>query len=171
MDAWWQRLDGGLRAAMPSATALFLALLGVSAWPLPHLGPVMPPLAFIALFYWAAHRPDLFPPIVAFFLGLLNDFINGGPLGLSALLFTVAHQIIWRQRGLFAGHSFFILWLGFALAAALLMLAQWVLMGLLTWQPAPPVPILVQTILAILLFPLPCWIFIQLQRTVLSSNE
>jgi rod shape-determining protein MreD len=170
MDAFWQRLDSWLKAAMPSVTALLMALLSVGAWPIPHLGSVMPPLAFIALFYWSAHRPDLFPPAAAFATGLLNDLVNGHPLGLTALLFTGAHQIIWRQRGLFAGHSFLMLWSGFALAATLFMFAEWLVMGLLAWQMAPLLPVLIQTVLAIVLFPLPCWIFIQLQRSVLNVN-
>ncbi|MDR3423809.1 MAG: rod shape-determining protein MreD [Alphaproteobacteria bacterium] len=170
MDIFWQRLDAWFRIAMPSATAVLLALLGVVVWPLPYLGPVMPPLAFIALFYWSAHRPDLFPSGVAFLLGVLNDVINGFPLGVSAFLFTLAHQLIWRQRRFFAGHSFFMLWSGFALASALMMVAEWLLIGLVRWQATPFLPVLVQTVLAIVVFPLPCWIMIWLQRSVLSAG-
>jgi rod shape-determining protein MreD len=170
MEALWQRLDLWLRAAMPAITALLMALLGVSAWPFPYLEPVMPPLAFIALFYWSAHRPDLFPPILAFSIGFLNDLISGAPLGLSALLFTIAHQIIWRQRSLFAGHSFLMLWAGFSLAATLMIFAQWGLMGVLSWQFAPLLPVFLQTVLAVAFFPLPCWVFIQIQRVMLSPS-
>lgn len=168
MDVVWQRLDQGLRLAMPSAVALLMTLLSVIVWPLPYLGPVMPPLGFIALYYWSTHRPDLFPPGIAFLLGFLNDIINGLPLGISALLFTLAHQVIFRQRRFFAGHSFFMLWSGFALAAAVLMLAEWFLISLVRWQPSPFLPVLMQTVLAIVIFPLPCWILIRLQRSVLS---
>jgi rod shape-determining protein MreD len=170
MEALWQRLDLWLRAATPSASALFMALIGISAWPVPYLGSVMPPLAFIALFYWSAHRPDLFSPSIAFSIGLLNDLINSTPLGLSAFLFTVAHQIIWRQRGIFAGHSFFMLWAGFALAASAMMLAQWILLGVVNWQITPFLPALTQTVLAIIIFPLPCWILIQIQRNIVSPS-
>jgi rod shape-determining protein MreD len=170
MEAFWQRLDLSLRAAIPSISAVLLTLLSVSAWPLPYLGPVRPVLGFIALFYWAAHNPALFPPVVAFAVGLMNDSLNGWPLGLSALLFVGAHQVICRRRTLFAGHSFLLLWFGFALAAALLMFVQWILMGLLRWQVTPFLPVLLQALLTIVLFPLLCWIFIQLQRTVLGAN-
>jgi rod shape-determining protein MreD len=170
MEQLWQRLDLWLRIAVPTATALLMTLLSVCAWPLPYLGPVMPPLAFIALYYWATHRPDLFPPSIAFILGLLNDIINGLPMGISAFLFTLAHQIIWRQRRFFSGHSFIMLWSGFALAALTLMVAQWALMALVCWQITPLLPILVQAALAIILFPMPCWIMIRLQRSVLSVN-
>lgn len=168
MEAFWQRLDINIRASMPAAVALLLTLLGVGAWPFPHLETVMPPLGFIALFYWAAHRPDLFPPALAFALGLLSDVINGGPLGVMALLFTLAQQIVWRQRSVFAGHSFLMLWAGFSLAVAALVVSQWLLTGLIEWQLAPALPVFLQMVLAIVVFPLPCWIFIQLQRNVLG---
>ena len=170
MEALWQRLDLWLRAALPLFSALLMTLLAVCAAPFPYLESVMPPLGFIALFYWSAHRPDLFPPAFAFATGLLSDIINGGPLGLSALLFTVAQQGIWRQRSLFAGHSFFMLWSGFSLIITLLIFTQWLLIGLLNWHIAPFLPVLVQMILAIIFFPLPCWLFIQIQRSALSQN-
>jgi rod shape-determining protein MreD len=169
MEFFWQRLDQGLRFAMPSFVALVMTLLSVIIWPLPYLGPVMPPLAFIALYYWSTHRPDLFPSSVAFVLGILNDIINDLPMGISAFLFTIAHQIIWRQRRFFAGHSFFMLWSGFAVAATLLMICQWSLIGLVRWQVVPFFPVFIQTVLAIVIFPLPCWIMIRLQRAALST--
>src|ERR1700735_2446392 len=102
---------------MPAVVGLVMALMSVIVWPLPYIGAVMPPLAFIALYYWTTHRPDLFPPSVAFALGLLNDIINQYPLGVSAFLFTMMHQVILQGRRFFAGHSFLMLWSGFALAA------------------------------------------------------
>ena len=168
MEIVWQRLDIWLRAALPAATGFIMTLMSVVVWPLPHLGPVMPPLALVALFYWSTHRPDLFPASVAFFLGLLNDIIHNLPIGISAFLFTLAHEIIWRQRRFFVGHSFFMLWSGFVLVSVVLMVLQWILVALVSWQIVPFLPILLQTILAVLFFPLPCWVLIRLQRTALS---
>lgn len=170
MELVWQRLDQGLRVMMPSALTVMMTLLSVIAWPLPFLGAVMPPLAFIALYYWATHRPDLLPTGVAFACGLLHDLINGLPLGVSALLFTTAHYVIVRQQRFFAGHSFFILWSGFALSAVALMIAQWLMIGLIHGQITPFLPVLTQTVLAILLFPLPCWFFIIAQRNTLTNG-
>jgi rod shape-determining protein MreD len=170
MNVVWQRLDHWLRLAMPSVITLLMTLLSVIVWPLPYLGSVMPPLAFIALYYWSSHRPDLFPSGIAFLIGLLNDIINNLPIGVSAFLFTVAHQLILRQRRFFAGHSFFMLWSGFALASTLLMITEWILIALVRWQPSPFMPVLIQTVLAIVIFPLPCWILIRLQRAALTPG-
>ncbi|MDD4615596.1 MAG: rod shape-determining protein MreD [Alphaproteobacteria bacterium] len=171
MEALWQRLDLWLRAALPLASTLFMTLLGSGAWPIPYLGTVMPPLAFIALFYWSAHRPDLFSPSAAFGIGILNDLVGGGAmLGTSALLFTVAHQIIFQQRSVFAGRSFLMLWTGYCIAATVLMLLQWTMQGFLEWRFVPILPVLTQAVLGIVLFPLPCWILIRLQRFTASPS-
>ena len=169
-DIFWQRLDHGARLSLPFTVTLAMTLLSVVAWPLPYLGSVMPPLAFLSLYYWAIHRPDLFNSGMAFVIGFLNDTISGLPLGVSALLFTVAHQVILRQRRFFAGHSFFMLWAGFALASAALMLFQWGLVALARWQIQPVLPVLMQTVLAIIVFPLPCWVMIRVQRATPSAE-
>jgi len=166
---FWQRFDQGARFAVPFASALLFALAGVIAWPLPYFGAVAPPLALIAVYYWAIHRPDLFRPGMAFAIGLLNDVLHFLPLGLSALIFVAAHQLVWRQRRFFAGHSFFMLWWGFALTMVVAMLAAWLLQMLLRWQILPFGPVLWQALLAIALFPLPCWLLIRLQRAIPSG--
>jgi rod shape-determining protein MreD len=166
----WQRFDSGARLSLPFVTALVCTLLSVIAWPVPHLGTVAPPLGLIALYYWTIHRPDLFRPWMVFVLGLLNDFINYLPLGLSALLFVAAHQLILRQRRFFAGHSFFMMWFGFILMLFIVMITEWIGLCLIRWQGVPFLPVLAQCVMAIVFFPLPCWILIYLQRTALSQN-
>jgi len=166
----WQRLDQSARLVLPCATALVFVLLGAMTWPLPYFGEVAPPLALIAIYYWAIHRPDLFSPAMAFFVGLLNDVLHFLPLGLSALLFVGAHQFVFSQRRFFAGHSFYMMWWGFALTILLAMLVQWVFLSLFRWQMIPFMPVLLQVVLAIVLFPLPCWVLIRLQRAVLSAG-
>ncbi len=170
MEALWQRLDLWLRAALPLASALFMTLLGVGVWPIPYIGMVMPPLSFMAVFYWSAHRPDLFPPVAAFGIGLLNDVIADGPLGPSAMLFTIAHQIIFQQRSVFTGHSFLMLWTGYCIAATSMMISQWALQGILQWQIAPFFPVLTQAVLGIVLFPIAGWALIHLQRSTTSQS-
>lgn len=166
----WQRLDQGTRLIVPCATALVFALLGAGKWPLPYFGEVAPPLALIAVYYWAIHRPDLFGPGTAFLIGLLNDVLHFLPLGLSALLFVGAHQFVFSQRRFFAGHSFYMMWWGFALMILIVMFIEWALLGLFRWQVIPFSPVFLQAVLAIVIFPLPCWLLIRLQRAALSAG-
>ncbi len=170
IDVVWQRLDSGARSALPFVTVLLCTFFSVVAWPLPHLGAVAPPLGLIALYYWAGHRPDLFRPSMAFIIGLLNDVLHSLPLGLSALLFVGAHQLILQQRRFFTGHSFYMTWFGFSLVIVIVMLLEWLAICLLRWQGLPFFPVLMQMMLAIVIFPLPCWLLIRLQRNVLSAG-
>src|SRR5271154_2136448 len=98
LDSVLQRLDHAARTALPFVTTLLCVLLGAAAWPVPYLGAVAPPLALMAVYYWAIHRPDLLRPWMVFVIGFLNDAVHDMPLGLSALLFVAAHQVVFRQR-------------------------------------------------------------------------
>jgi hypothetical protein len=55
------------------------------------------------------------------------------------------------------------------MAATALMILEWILITLVRWQPIPFLPVLIQTVLAITIFPLPCWILIRLQRIALPT--
>jgi rod shape-determining protein MreD len=167
---FWQRLDHGLRLILPLAVTLAFVLLGVVAWPLPFYGQVAPPFALIAVYYWAIHRPDLFRPGMAFLVGILNDVMHDLPLGLSALVFVGAHHLVYSQRRFFAGHSFFMMWWGFALTILIVMFVEWGMLGLVRWQMVPFMPVLLQALLAIVIFPVPCWFLIRLQRAALSAS-
>ena len=165
-----QKLDNGARAALPFVVTLLFAFLSVVALPLPYLGTVMPPLALISVYYWSLHRPDLFGPGLAFLIGLLFDIINYLPPGLSALLFVGVQQIVYRQRRFFAGHSFFMMWTGFTLTVLTVMLCEWFLLCIIRWQAMPFLPVFVQSLMVIIIFPIPCWILIRLQRAFLSLS-
>lgn len=170
LTVFWQRLDNAVRMALPFATAVMCTLLSVMTLPVPYLGTIAPPLALIAIYYWTLHRPDLLRPSMVFIVGLLNDIINDFPLGLSALLFVSAHHFILMQRRFFTGHSFMMTWAGFILTVLVVMICQWLLLCIIRWQGVPLQPVFVPSILAIVLFPIPCWIFIRLQRNVLSQG-
>ena len=165
-----QRLDYGARVALPFLTTLFCLFLGVIPLPIPYIGTVAPPLVLIAIYYWAGHRPDVFRPSMAFMLGFLNDIVNFLPIGLSAILFLCVYQIVLTQRRLFTKQPFLILWMGFVIVAVVTQLACWILVCLLNGHYIPILPILIQTLMVCAIFPIPCWLFIQMQRTILSQS-
>ena len=170
LSAIWQRVDQNARLATPFIVTLVFVLLGVIVWPLPRFGEVAPPLALMGVYYWAIHRPDLFRPGMAFLIGLLNDALHLLPLGLSALIFVGAHQLVFSQRRFFAGHSFFMMWWGFALTVLLALFTEWSFLSVIRWEMIPFLPVFLQVVLAIVIFPLPCWLLIRLQRAALSTG-
>ena len=88
-DLAWQKLEQFLRHAAPSLATFLLVLLSVTPLPIPSYGSVAPVLPMIAIYYWAAHRPDLLPFSVVFVAGLLHDILSGGPLGLHSFVFLI----------------------------------------------------------------------------------
>ena len=62
-------------------------------------------------------RPDLMTPFWVFLLGVLEDFLSGGPPGVWAASFLAAYFLIDRQRDMLAGLSGLGAIIGFAVSA------------------------------------------------------
>jgi hypothetical protein len=62
------------------------------------------------------------------------------------------------------------MWFGFILMIVIVMFAEWLGLCLIRWQGMPLFPVFMQVLLAIILFPLPCWLLIWLQRSALSQQ-
>jgi rod shape-determining protein MreD len=164
------RIDQGARQVLPAATTLLFIVMGVAAWPLPYIGPLAPSFGLMGIYYWSIHRPDLFGPFLVFLFGLLQDALQGFPLGLSAFLFVATYQIVLSQRRYFSGQVFPMLWFGFALVMLLNFLAAWVLFWIVTGVRVAFLPPLFQAAFSIIVFPLPAWALIRLQRAFLSAR-
>lgn len=125
--AFWRRLDTLSREMAPVALTFALLLLSTLPLRVPAFNVLMPSLSMIAVFYWVLYRPDLMPAVAAFALGLLEDCLSGTPIGVSALVLTCVHAGVTAQRRFFAGKSFAIVWLGFAVVATLAFFLAWLL--------------------------------------------
>ena len=170
LAAFAQRLEQGARYLLPLASTLLFILLSAVAWPVPYVDAIVPSLGLIAVYYWSIYRPDMFRPLAAFGCGLLNDAIHFLPLGLTALVFVAVHQLVLRQRRFFAGQTFFMQWAGFALVMLLVMATHWLVLSAFNSQWMVFLPILLQGLLTIVIYPLPAWILIRLQRAALSQR-
>ncbi|MGD2132603.1 MAG: rod shape-determining protein MreD [Maricaulaceae bacterium] len=78
----------------------------------------MPWLPLAPVFYWGMLRPDLSRAVTAFVLGLFQDFVSGGPLGVWALAYLVAFSAAAPQRGAMSGQTAGAVWIGFVLFVA-----------------------------------------------------
>ncbi len=165
-----QRLDYAARMAVPFILAISFTILGVVRWPIPYLGTITPLFALMIVYYWAIHRPDLFRPSMAFAIGLLNDILQQMPIGISALLLVILYQIVFNNRRFFSGHSFFMMWVGFLMTTLAYGTLIWLMLSIWEWQFYPALPLVVQMIFSIVLFPLPCWVLIKIQRVALSAE-
>lgn len=164
----WHRLDTVARQLVPFLMTLALLLAGILPLHITSLQSVAPMLPLCAVFYWTLYRPDLMPAIAVFAIGLLQDILVGLPVGVSACVLVCVHAAVNTQRAFFAGKSFGVLWLGFAVVASAAQLFGWLLTCIYYLALITPDRIVFQAITTIGCFPIFCR---ALQRCRLSLPE
>ena len=167
IDAAWQRVESGLRMAVPVALAAAFALLSTAPLGPPHLGPAMPFLPALAVFHWTVYRPDLMPRAAVFAVGLLHDSLTGAPLGLSAFALLAPQVAAGRARRFFAERAMPAVWCGFALFAAFASALSWIGGSLYRFAPLPADAALAQLALTIACYPFAAALFSWVQRGIL----
>jgi len=166
---FWQRLDKAGRNLAPFAVTVMLVLIGLIPVPIPAYTPVAPQLTLISVYYWTIHRPDLMRPGVAFLLGLLQDLLIGGPLGVNALMLVVAQWAVLNQRRVFLASTFALLWIGFAMVMAGAVFLEWLAFSVLNATVLPVKPALFQGLLTVAMFPAVGWLLIRMHRAFLNG--
>lgn len=147
-----ERVDLWTRRATPVASGVLVVLFGIVPWPLPA-GVGAPMLGLVAVFFWSFHRPEWFPPLAAFLLGLLHDIMAGGLFGLSALLFVLVHWIVGSQRRRISGRSFMLGWLVFTVLAGLAAALSWALVSAYHVHMIAARPVMAEFMLNMLVYP------------------
>ncbi len=166
----WHRLDALARRLTPFALTLILVVVGVVPLHITGLARVAPLLPLVAVYHWAIYRPRLLPAFAVFLIGLLQDPVSGTPIGVNALVFVGVYGIVLSQRRFFAGKSFAVVWLGFAVIAAGASLLSWILVSALNAALVAPRAVVFQYLVTLGVFPLLAWIFLRWQRAFLESE-
>ena len=166
----WHRLDGLARRLTLFALTLVLVVVSVVPLHIPGFARVAPLLPLIAVYHWAIYRPALLPAFAVFVIGLLQDTLTGMPIGVNALVFLGVYGVVLSQRRFFAGKSFAVVWLGFAVVAAGAALSSWILVSVYYVTLVAPRPVLFQYLMTLGVFPLLVWVFLRWQRAFLESE-
>ena len=158
---------------LASLTPVTLAILSVILINLPVsvTGGLVPPpvLALAPIYYWVLVRPDLMPPVAVLIIGLLEDLLSGGPPGLWAAGCLAAYALADRERDIFAGLSGWGAILGFASAAFAAAAAVYFLGSLVYWRLAPLGPLLLQSVVTVIFYPLLAIVMAWLQRNFVGA--
>jgi rod shape-determining protein MreD len=148
------RLMTGARvlSALLPVTCGLLGVL-VSNLPVTLFGGLVPPplLGFIPIYFWCLVRPDLMTPSAAFFIGILQDVMSGGPPGIWTVSFVVAYAVVQRQRDAFAGLAGLAAVLGFA-TALLIVCAVAYLFTALLYHMTPLGPMVGELAISVLFY-------------------
>jgi rod shape-determining protein MreD len=164
------RVDLALRSVTPFCMTVVLILLGSMPIAMPVDWPITPAFGLMAVFYWSVYRPDLLPALAVFSLGLLQDLIGGGPLGITAVIFLGTYGIVLNQRKVFLGKPFAMSWWGFMMVAISADAVRWLLSSILAGRALEPHRIVTELGATILLFPLSVWLFVAAHRRILPTT-
>lgn len=165
-----QKLGESVRPFFPVLTGFLFILLSALTLPFPYIGSIAPALGVTAIYYWAIYRPDLLKPLAVFVLGVLNDIIHFLPLGLSALVFVAVYQLVLSQRRYFIKQNFFMLWAGFGIISLMSSFVMWCAVSFYEGKALTVLPVFMQFLMTFVIFPLPAWLLIKVQRTFLSQG-
>ncbi len=167
--SFWQRIDRIGRNLAPFAVTVILVLIGMIPLHIPGYAQIAPELALMSVFYWTVHRPDLLRPSAVFLIGVLQDILSGGVLGLGALILVTVHWVLLNQRRFFLANTFPLMWFGFALIVYGAAVMQWAAYSVLSAAVMPMAGALYQATLTLALFPVFAWLFIKIHRAFLQG--
>lgn len=156
-----------LKGAAPTLLGFFGVIM--LALPVRFLEGAIPApiIPLVVVFFWSIYGPDYMPPLSVFFIGLLQDLLTGGPLGLWPAVYLATQFIVLSQRPYFLGREQKVVWIGFALAAAGASVILWLVMSLMAGVLLPIRGLLYQMFATVMIYPLFGVVFSQLHRRVL----
>lgn len=155
----------GLRA-MPFFLAIFFVLINALPLGIPEFSRVIPFLSIILVYYWSIYRPDLFSAWMALIVGLLQDFLGGGPVGLMALILLGVQGICLSQRRIVLSGGFLTGWGAFGIICSAAAAAIWIISSLYYVNVFSVIPVLAQCFLTVALYPLVAWILGRAERRI-----
>ena len=158
------RLLRVLRTLLPGLVTLLAVLIMVLPLGVSFAAVVTPFLSLMAVYYWSIYRPDLLPPAAVFAIGVLQDILTGGPVGLLALVLLLVQALAVSQRRILLGQAFSVEWAGLLLVAAGAGLVSWLLACVYFLALVPPLPFVVQALITAALYPLGSWLFTRVAR-------
>ncbi|WP_439814013.1 rod shape-determining protein MreD [Zavarzinia sp. CC-PAN008] len=150
---------GGLNSLAPIVVALLCVLLGTIRIGVPHFTLVAAVLPLVAVYYWTIFQPMLMPASGVFLIGLTQDVLGSGPIGLNALILLLVHGFLKTQRRVFVARTFLIAWFGFATIATGAALVSYAVACLFYGTLIQPMPLLTQLVLGIAIYPIGSLVF------------
>ncbi len=148
------RFAQGLAVSTPILTAISLIFLSLVPLRLPGDVFATPALALMPIYFWGLYRPDLMPPLAVFGIGVIQDFVTGGPIGLWAFIYLAVYGALLAQRQLIMARMSHRMWYGFSLTAIAAAIIAWVAGTIVYGQFLNPWPLASQAALSIALYPL-----------------
>lgn len=145
------------RQYSPKLLTILILLFSVAPTYLPGYSSVRPSLTLIPVFYWAVYRPYDFSILSAFITGLFLDFLDGTPLGVNTLIFTLFYLLTKTQRRYLLGKPFVFVWFGFAVLSLGAYFLKWLFVSINYAVFTPIAVAFISYLLLLLCYPLLSW--------------
>ena len=155
--------------ATPTFLTILLVLPSILPIESPGVGEIAPMLTVMAVFYWSIYTPEYLPPWIAFAVGLLQDLVSGGPVGMTALILVLVATYVATQRRIFLSRSFVVGWGGFALIALAVAAGSWAVASLYFGSVLRPAPMVLQALVTVMLYPALVWLLARAQIAMMRQ--
>lgn len=132
--------------------------------------PLTPAFPLMAIYYWAIVKPEMFPPLAVFTVGVLFDLLSGGEIGLWAFVYVVTYSLVVTQRSLLVNAPFSAFWFGFAFSAAFAGAVAWAIVSVIHGMFVPPGPVFWHMMVTVAVFPLFAMVFGRFETRVLLGG-
>jgi rod shape-determining protein MreD len=150
--------------AVPVGLSLICILLGLVPVGVGTGGTIAPIFTLAVVYFFSVHRPEFFPPWAVFFIGLLQDIMSGGPLGLYTVVLLAAYGLTHSQRLFLMGRGFSTLWVGFLAICAISSVIMWFGASVHYGIAVNPLPLLWQAGITALIYPPVSFILTRINR-------
>lgn len=149
-----QRLDQLARTFFPFLVTVGLMFVAAAPARSPEAAAIMPFLCLIAVYHFTIRFPRLLPYWATFVIGVLQDLISGGVVGVSAILLLLVQLAVRSQYRFFASAGFALGWGLFFLFCAGVFVGDWVLTSIGRGGLLDAMPALFRYLLTAALYPL-----------------
>lgn len=164
------RVNSGVARMLPIATTLLAAVVSIMPLRIPGYAALTPAFTLMAAYHWSIYRPDLLPPAGLFAIGLSQDLLTGGPVGINALLLLLARAAVLRHRRHFVSRTFPFVWGGFTLLAAVALFGLWGLHCLMQFDLFDFRATVFRTVLTTAIFPAASFALGRTQRALMGPS-
>ncbi len=168
---FYDQIAAKIRQYSPIFLTVFILLFSVAPTYLPGYSSVRPSLTLIPVFYWAVYRSYDFSIFSAFMTGLFLDFLDGTPLGINTLIFTLFYLITKTQRRYLLGKPFIFVWFGFAVLSFGAYFFKWLFVSINYAAFTPILISFISYLLLLLCYPLISWPCAKLNLYLLDKEK
>lgn len=166
-----QRLSTLVWAVLPFLLSLLCVMLYVAPLRLGNFTIPMPLFPFMAIYFWSMTRPEYMPYIAVFLIGLFQDLLTGGPVGLWALTYLLSVVFLSTQVEIIAGRGRSVMWAGFVLAILMVTILVWIFARIALGPNPAGGHLVTEMVLSVLAYPLVGRFFMMVQRATNQARR